>query len=51
MIKSKMRKACLFLDGDPIAHEVTIGDTVTLRRSNEPLVVLGLSRNHDARKR
>jgi NAD+ kinase len=51
MIKSKMRRACLFLDGDPVAHEVTIGDVVTLRRSNEPLVVLGLSRNHDARKR
>jgi len=50
-IKSKMRKACIFLDGDPMAHEVAIGDVVTMRRSNEPLVVLGLSRNHDARKR
>jgi NAD+ kinase len=47
-IKSKMRQARLFLDGDHIAHEVTIGDVVTLRRSEEPLVVLGLSRNGEA---
>jgi NAD+ kinase len=50
-IKSKMRKACLFVDGDPLAHEVAIGDVVTMRRSNEPLVVLGLSRSHDTRRR
>ena len=44
-IKSKMRQARLFLDGDHIVHDVTIGDVVTMRRSDEPLVVLGLSRN------
>jgi NAD+ kinase len=44
-IKSKMRKASIFLDGDRLVHEVTIGDVVTLRRSDEPLIVLGLSRN------
>ena len=43
-IKSKMRSARVFLDGDHIAYDVTIGDVVTLRRSDEPLVVLGLSR-------
>jgi len=41
-LRSKMRKACLFLDGDYIAHDVTIGDVVAMRRSDEPLVVLGL---------
>lgn len=50
-IKSKMRRACLFLDGDHIAHEVTIGDVVTMRRSDEPLIVLGLSRSGDGRRR
>jgi NAD+ kinase len=44
-IKSKMRQARIFLDGDHIVHEVTIGDVVTMRRSDESLVVLGLSRN------
>ena len=33
------------------AHEVTIGDVVTLRRSDEPLIVLGLSRTADNKKR
>lgn len=49
-IRSKMRQARLFLDGDHIVHEIGIGDVVTLQRSDEPLVVLGLSRNGDARK-
>jgi NAD+ kinase len=43
-LKSQMRQARVFLDGDQIAHEVGIGDVVTLRRSEEPLVVLGLTR-------
>jgi NAD+ kinase len=47
-IKSKMRHARLFLDGDHIMHEVTIGDVVSMRRSDEPLLALGLSRNGDA---
>jgi NAD+ kinase len=45
LIKSKMRQARVFLDGDHIVHDVTIGDVVTMRRSDEPLVVLGLTRN------
>jgi NAD+ kinase len=50
-IRSKMRQARIFLDGDHIVHEIGIGDVVTLRRSAEPLVVLGLSRNGDARSK
>jgi NAD+ kinase len=45
VIKSKMRQARVFLDGDHIVHAVTIGDVLRLRRSEEPLVVLGLARN------
>jgi NAD+ kinase len=51
VIKSKMRRACLFLDGDGIVCDVTIGDVVTLHRSEQPLVVLGLARNGDSRGR
>ena len=47
-IKSKMRKACVFLDGDHIAHDVTIGEVVSLGRSDEPLVVLGLARDGES---
>jgi NAD+ kinase len=43
-LKSKMRSARLFLDGDHIVHAITIGDVVTFRRSGEPLTVLGLPR-------
>jgi hypothetical protein len=39
-----MRQARVFLDGDHLVHDVTIGDVVTMRRSSEPLVVLGLAR-------
>jgi hypothetical protein len=45
-----MRDARVFLDGDRIMHEVAIGDVVTMRRSDEPLVVLGLARNGAAPK-
>jgi NAD+ kinase len=45
VIKSKMRQARVFLDGDHIVHAVTIGDVLRLCRSEEPLVVLGLARN------
>jgi NAD+ kinase len=48
-VKSKMRQGRVYLDGDHIVHDVEIGDVVTMRRSDEPLVVLGLSRNGDAR--
>jgi NAD+ kinase len=44
-IKSGMRHASIFLDGDELAHGVAMGDVVTMKRSPEPLVVLGLSRN------
>ncbi len=44
LLKSRMRQARLFLDGDHLVHDVTIGDVVTMRRSTEPLVVLGLKR-------
>jgi NAD+ kinase len=44
LIKSRMRQAKAFLDGDHLVHDVTIGDVLTLRRSSEPLVVLGLAR-------
>ena len=43
-VKSRMRQARVFLDGDHLVHDVTIGDVVTMRRSSEPLVVLGLTR-------
>jgi NAD+ kinase len=50
LIKSKMRHARVFLDGDHLAYEVTIGESVTMRRSAEPLVVLGLARNGESRR-
>jgi NAD+ kinase len=43
-VKSRMRQARVFLDGDHLVHDVTIGDVVSMRRSSEPLVVLGLRR-------
>jgi NAD+ kinase len=49
-IKSKMRQARVFLDGDHIVHDVTIGNVVTMRRSAEPLTVLGLSPSRNGRK-
>jgi NAD+ kinase len=49
-LKSKMRHARVFLDGDRLAYEVAIGDAVTMRRSDEPLVVLGLARNGESRR-
>jgi NAD+ kinase len=44
LLKSRMRQARVFLDGDHLVHDVTIGDVLTLSRSSEPLVVLGLAR-------
>jgi NAD+ kinase len=43
-IRSRMRQARLFLDGEHLVHDVGIGDVVTLRRSVEPLTVLGMTR-------
>jgi NAD+ kinase len=48
-IKSKMRQARVFLDGDHIVHDVAIGDVVTMQRSEQPLVVLGLARNGESK--
>lgn len=39
---SKMGDARLFLDGPQEAHSVGLGDALEFRRSDEPLVVLGL---------
>ena len=44
VVKSRMREARVFIDGDHLVHDVTIGDVVTMRRSSEPLIVLGLRR-------
>ncbi len=43
-IWSKMRTARLFLDGHHDEHEVGIGDRVVMKRSDEPLTILGLAR-------
>lgn len=43
VVRSKMRDARLFLDGHRIVHTVTIGDIVTMSRSNESLTVLGIA--------
>jgi NAD+ kinase len=42
-IKSEMRQARIYVDGEHLAFDVTIGDSVVFRRSSEPLTVLGLS--------
>jgi NAD+ kinase len=44
ILLNKMRHAKLFLDGHHIAHEATMGDVITMRRSEETLTVLGLGR-------
>jgi NAD+ kinase len=46
VLLNKMREAKLFLDGHHIVHEATVGDVVTMRRSDEALTVLGLSRDN-----
>jgi NAD+ kinase len=48
VLRSKMRQAKLFLDGPHVVHAVGLGDVITLRRSEETLTVLGLSRTSDA---
>jgi NAD+ kinase len=49
VVRSKMRDARLFLDGHHIVHHASIGDVVSMRRSTEPLTVLGLERRGAAR--
>lgn len=43
VLRSKMREAKVFLDGHRIVHSVTLGDVLTLRRSSESLIVLGIA--------
>jgi NAD+ kinase len=45
-LRNKMHQAKLFLDGENNVHDVTIGDVVTMRRAEEFLTVLGLSRDN-----
>jgi NAD+ kinase len=49
MVRSKMREAEIFLDGHHIVHDISIGDVITMRRSEETLTVLGLARSGRAR--
>ena len=49
-LRNKMPQAKLFLDGEHNVHDVAIGDVVTMRRSEEFVTVLGLSRNGEGRK-
>ena len=44
-IRNKVKQAKIFLDGEHTMYEATIGDVVTMRRSEEFLTVLGLTRN------
>jgi NAD+ kinase len=44
VILNKMREARLFLDGHHNVEDATVGDVITMRRSDETLTVLGLSR-------
>ena len=44
-ISNKMREAKIFLDGHHTVFDLAIGDVVTMRRSDEPLTVLGVTRN------
>jgi len=42
-LRSKIRDGRVFIDGHRIVHAVTIGDVLVMRRSSEPLTVLGLA--------
>ena len=42
-LRSKIRDGRVFIDGHRIAHAVTIGDVLVMRRSSESLTVLGLA--------
>ena len=44
-LRSKMRAGKIFVDGEITVHDVGLGDVVRMRRSDEPLTVLGLTRN------
>jgi NAD+ kinase len=44
-LRNKMRESKIFLDGHHNVVDSTIGDVITMDRSDEPLTVLGLSRS------
>lgn len=44
VLRSKMRDAKVFLDGHRLVHGVTMGDVLVMRRSDEPLTVLGIAK-------
>jgi NAD+ kinase len=50
-LKSKMQDAALFLDGPYRRISVSLGDVAEFSASNEPLCVLGLTRDARARQR
>jgi NAD+ kinase len=50
-VKSRMRQARVFIDGEHIAYDVTVGDVVGFRKSDEPLIVLGLEKAAPSRRR
>jgi NAD+ kinase len=43
-VRSRMRQARVFLDGEHLVHDVTMGDVLTVGRSPDSLIVLGLKR-------
>jgi NAD+ kinase len=51
VLRSKMRKARIFLDGEHNAYDVTIGDVIVMERSEDSLTVLGLTRNGEPTSR
>jgi NAD+ kinase len=44
VLRNKMQDARIFIDGHHIVFNATIGDVIEMRRSDEPLTVLGLER-------
>jgi NAD+ kinase len=46
-VESKMDEACVFLDGPYRQVPVRLGDVLTFRASNEPLLLLGLKKRAD----
>lgn len=44
VLRSKMRDAKVFLDGHRLVFNVTMGDVLVMRRSDEPLTVVGISK-------
>jgi NAD+ kinase len=48
VLRSKMREGKVFLDGHRIVHPITLGDIVTMRRSDDSLTVLGIAKKRRA---